>query len=235
MLKGGFVLLKGMKELLSKIVLRRLLFKMFFGLLLLSTCIFMFVLLITNWIAVMWLPETEAWWAVIVSLFVWVISFAVSASLGAVLYLLFSGTVVAPYLDMLAAQVDHSSVSEQPWWQQVKQSAQNTTKPMVKLLSLGAICLALLLIPIVGAPLAGVLWFYACMRFMLFELIDVPCSRRSMLFEDRELLVQQHVFFYYSFALSAMFLMMIPILNILIHPSAVVGLILNTKAAGLDS
>lgn len=234
MLKGGLSLLNGMKNVLLQAKLRRILFKMFFSLFLLSSLIFIFVLWMSSWVATMWLPDTEAWWGGIASLCVWFFSFALCAAVGAVLYVLLSGTVVAPYLDMLAAEVDHQEASNQPWMIQMKQSAQNTAKPMLTLLLWGGGSLVLLFIPVMGAVLAGCVWFYACMRFLMLELMDVPCSRRAMSFEDRQELIKKKPFFYYSFALSAMALMMLPVINILTHPSAVVGLMLNSKASGLD-
>jgi len=235
MFQGVFSLLQGMKVLLQTHHLRTVVIQMFTCLLLLSMLVFVAVVYFTAWIASFWLPTGEAWWWSIVGALVWCVSFVFAASWGGVMYVIFSGMVTGSSLDKLAAYFDQEPVSDLLWLAQLKQSAVNTTKPLLMLVGWGSISLMLFFIPFVGVWLAGVTWFYGCMRFLSFELIDVPCSRRQMGYKERKELMIQHCSYYSGFGLAAMGLMMIPIVNMLIHPSAVVGLMLHAEAAGLKS
>jgi CysZ protein len=61
-------------------------------------------------------------------------------------------------------------------------------------------------------------------RFLSFELIDTTASRRGWDYAQRKAELIEKRWFYLGFAGLATLLMMVPIVNLLVIPAAVVGL-----------
>jgi len=68
------------------------------------------------------------------------------------------------------------------------------------------------------------LWTYGGIRFLSYELIDAPASRRGWDFNARKQKLAERRWFYVGFAGAAMALMLVPLLNLLVIPAAVVGI-----------
>lgn len=233
MFKGSLLILQGIRALLQQTKLRQVLRNMYLTLLLLSSVLMLCVFYATQWLAALWLPLGEAWWWQILTLFVWLGSFIISAALAMLSYIVLSGVITSPALDQLASLLDQHETSSQSSLTQIRQSFQSTLQPLVVFATWGSIALLCLLVPIIGPFLATFFWFYACTYVLTLELIDVPCSRRNLSVAQRKQLLKKHRFFYLGFGLTAMCLMLIPLVNILVLPGAIVGLMQQSKEAGL--
>jgi len=111
-----------------------------------------------------------------------------------------------------------------PWWKQVMHSLVNSVRPLSGLLIWGSVALALFFIPLIGQIAATVIWGYASIRFLNYELMDPVASRSGWNFKRRKQELGQRRFFYLGFGGMALGLMLVPVVNLLVLPAAAVGL-----------
>ena len=76
----------------------------------------------------------------------------------------------------------------------------------------------------VGQLLGTAIGKYAGIRFLCFELMDTTASRNNLKFPQRKALINERRFFWLGFGGLAMLMLLVPVLNLLVIPAAVVAL-----------
>ena len=225
MIQGALAFLAGLKLLFSRGELRSLLWRMI-GLLLLFMLLFATAAFwAVDYLAGEWLPQGDAWYWQLLSGVIWLLALLLALISGAIAYVTLGSAAVAPWLDELAGRTEMISgvqvrPTSQPWLTLVMQSLSNSLRPLLGLLLWGGAALLFFWLP----PVATAIWSYGCVRFLMFELIDTPASRRDWDFATRKQRLQERRWFYFGFAGLAALLLMVPIVNLTVIPAAVVGL-----------
>jgi len=225
MIKGALAFLAGLKLLFARQELRSLLWRMlgllFVFMLLLSTAAYWTV----GYLAELWVPQGDAWYWQLVGWFIWLLALLLALISGVIAYVTLGSAAVAPWLDELAGRTEMLTGAQLrpvslPWSMLVLQSLSNSLRPLMELLVWGGVALLFFWLP----PVATAIWSYGCVRFLMFELIDTPASRREWGFSSRKQQLSENRWFYLGFAGLAALLLMVPVLNLVVIPAAVVGL-----------
>ncbi|MDX8398233.1 MAG: EI24 domain-containing protein [Mariprofundaceae bacterium] len=229
MMKGGLTFFAGLRLLLSESSLRAVLWRMLALLAVLMVLLMAGVFTLAEYIASIWLPEGDAWYWALLSWLVWGLAALLSILTGVVSFTILGSAAIAPWLDVLAARSESlkgyvGQESEAVWWKQCLVSLSNSVRPLLTLLAWGMLAFVLFWIPLIGQLLATVIWTYAGVRFLCFELIDTPASRKQLDYKQRKLVLNKQRFYWLGFGGVAMLIMMVPILNLLVIPAAVVAL-----------
>jgi len=232
MIEGALSLLAGLRLLLGTPELRAILWRMAGLLFVLMVLLTGGVFWLAGYMAHLWLPQGDAWYWQVLTWMVWLVAAVLALFTGAVGYTALGSAAAAPWLDSLAARTEVLSGKQlkgpdTAWWRLVLQSLANSVRPLSGLLGMGALALVLLFIPVVGQTAAVLIWGYAGIRFLNFELMDVPASRRGWDFSRRKSELQRRRFFYLGFGGIAMVLLLVPFLNLFVLPAAVTGLSRN--------
>lgn len=225
MIKGLMHFVHGLRLLLSRDELRSVLWRMIALLVVVMLLLSIGTFWLVDYMTAMWMPEGDAWYIQLLGWLAGVLAFLLSVITGMLVYVVLGSAVAAPWLDMLAERTEamHGKslqVSEQPWSAMILQSLVNSLRPMLELLMWGAAALLFIWLP----PLATALWAYGGIRFLSYELIDTSASRLGWDFAARKLELKSRRWFYLGFAGSALLLMLVPVINLLVIPAAVVGL-----------
>ncbi|GAV20332.1 putative sulfate transport protein CysZ [Mariprofundus micogutta] len=225
MFKGAALFITGLKQLLARAELRSVLWRMAGLLLVLMLLLTGGVFWLIDYVANLWIPEGDAWYWQIVSWLAWLLAFVLAVLCGIVSFVALGSAAVAPWLDLLARRVEQrtgSELAEQTsgWMQLVMHSLANSVRPLLGLMLWGGAALLFFWLP----PVATALWVYGGVRFLSFELIDTPASRRNWNYARRKSELNEERWFYIGFSGLATLLLMVPLLNLLVIPAAVVGL-----------
>lgn len=225
MIGGALALLSGLRLLLARAELRAILWRILALLLVLMVVVFGFTFWLVDYIAALWIPAGDAWYWQVLSWLAEALAFVLAMICGIVSFVMLGSAASAPWLDDLAARTEalsgHTVCGQQSGWVKlVTESLANSIRPLFALLLWGAAALLFFWLP----PLATALWAYGSIRFLSFELIDTPASRRGWNFNTRKQNLSERRWFYFGFAGTAMLLMLVPLINLLVIPAAVVGI-----------
>ncbi len=225
MINGALLLLSGMRLLLSRSELRAVLWRMLVLLLFLMLGLSFGVFWLVDYIAALWIPAGDAWYWQLLSWLVGGLAFLLAVLCGIISFVTLGSAVSAPWLDLLATRTEAIAgrTGKEPelnWWPMMLQSLANSLRPLSVLLLWGALALVFFWLP----PLATAIWTYGAMRFLSFELIDTTASRRGWDYAERKAHLLERRWFYIGFSGLAILLMMVPLVNLLVIPAAVVGL-----------
>jgi len=225
MINGAVTLMSGMSLLLARAELRAVLWRMLALLVVLMLVLGTGVYFLLDYLAALWIPEGDAWYWQILSWLAWAMAFLLAVVCGIVSFVTLGSAVSAPWLDMLAVRTEAISgreviEQEQAWLPMMMQSLANSIRPLLGLLLWGVVALLFFWVP----PLATAIWTYGAVRFLSFELIDTSASRRGWDYKQRKSKLTEKRWFYLGFAGLATLLMMVPVVNLLVIPAAVVGL-----------
>jgi CysZ protein len=229
MLKGAWALVKGFHLLLSEQQLRRVLWRMLLLLLALFLMLTVGVFELSTAIAERFIPTGDAWYidllAWLLSLFAMILALAV----GIVSFVTLGSIAVAPWLDELYVRVGKlegasPEQSIQPWWRSVASSLWNSVMPVVAFIPWALLAGLLLLVPIYGTIVATLVWGYAGLKLLSFEFMDTPASFQGWGWSERKAHLEQKRWYYMGFSGLAMLLLIIPGVNLLVLPAAVVAL-----------
>jgi len=225
MIKGAVVLLDGLRLLLSRSELRAVLWRMLALLLVLMILLGTGVFWLLDYLVALWGPQGDGWYLQMLSWLLWGLAFLLAVLCGVVSFVTLGSVVSAPWLDLLAMRteaIDGQPVQEPDsgWMTMMTQSLANSLRPLLGLLLWGVGALLFFWLP----PLATAIWMYGAVRFLSFELIDTPASRRGWDYAKRKQQLIAKRWFYLGFAGLATLLMMVPVVNLLVIPAAVVGL-----------
>ncbi|MDQ6959418.1 MAG: EI24 domain-containing protein [Mariprofundaceae bacterium] len=229
MIEGALNLISGMKLMLAQRTLRSILWRILALLFVLMLLLTGGVFWLAEYLAHVWLPSGDAWYWQILSWAVWLLSVMLALLIGVVSFVALGSVAAAPWLDALAARTECLTGKEMDthpasWWQQVMHSLANSIRPLFGLLIWGCVALALFFIPLVGQMAATLIWGYASIRFLNYELMDPVASRRGWNFERRKQEFEKRRWFYLGFGGAALGLMLVPVVNLFVLPAAVVGL-----------
>jgi len=229
MLQGALKLLAGLRLMLVTESLRAVLWRMLGLLLILMVVLMLSVFSLADYVAHLWLPDGDAWYWALLSWLVWGLAIILAALSGILSFTILGSAAVAPWLDVLASRTanllgKHSEESALAWWQQCFTSLANSLRPLLVLLGWGCAALAVFWIPVVGQILGTVIWTYASIRFLCFELMDTTASRKLMNYSQRKSDINERRFFWLGFGGVAMLMLLVPLLNLLVIPAAVVAL-----------
>jgi CysZ protein len=229
MIRGTLSLIDGLRLLLVERSLRSVLWRMLGLLLLLVVLLAAGVFWLSDHLAHLWLPQSDAWYWQLLGVVAWLLAFLLALMSGVVGFVGLASTMTSPWLDMLAARTEglagHGVPENQASWvSQIVQSLASTVRPLLGLLALGLVAAVCLVVPVIGQVAATLIWGYAGIRFLNYEMLDVPASRRQWGFSRRRELMREERWFYLGFGLAAMLLMLVPVLNVLVLPAAVVAL-----------
>jgi len=229
MFQGVFTFLSGIHLLLTTASLRSILWKMLGLLTCLMVILFIGVFFLFDVMMQDWLPEGQAWYWQILSWIFWTVSIVLAVLTGIVGFTAVASAAVAPWLDALAVRTERLHGIDRPentgtWWQQCSTSLMHSIRPISILMLWGALALVLNLIPVLGQIAASVIWVYASIHFLCFELMDTTATRQGWNFAQRKAQLKEKRMFWLTFGGLAMLCMVIPLLNILVIPAAVVGL-----------
>jgi len=234
MVQGALKLLAGLRLMLGTATLRAVLWRMLGLLAVLMIALMVMVFSLADYVASVWLPNGDAWYWVLLSWLVWVMAILLAALSGILSFTILGSAAIAPWLDVLAVRTESLQghvVKENTsaWWQQSLASLANSLRPLLGLLAWGCVALAIFWIPVIGQILATVIWTYAGVRFLCFELMDTTASRNEMIFSQRKKLINERKFFWLGFGGLAMLMLLVPLLNLLVIPAAVVALSMDVS------
>ena len=229
MFEGGLKLLAGLRLMLGNETLRAVLWRMIGLLAVLMLALLFGVFELAQYVAQLWLPEGDAWYWAVVSWLVWALAVVLSILTGVVSFTVLGSAAIAPWLDTLAVRTEvlHGQTSDKTqrgWLALCLLSLSNSVRPLLSLLAWGVTALLVIWIPVIGQVLATVIWGYASIHFLCFELMDTTASRQGWDFTQRKNTIQQSRFFWLGFGGLAMLMMMVPVLNLLVIPASVVAL-----------
>ena len=229
MIRGALQMLDGLRLLLSEASLRQVLWRMLGLLVLLVLVLGTGVFWLTDHLAHLWLPGSDAWYWQLVGVIAWLLALVLALVSGVIGFVALGAVATSPWLDMLAARTEalsggQAAQNPAPWPAQIMHSLVSTLRPLLTLLAFGLLALACLLVPVIGQVAATVIWGYAGIRFLNYELLDTPASRRQWDYARRRQELGSRPWFYLGFGCTAMALMLVPALNLLVLPAAVVAL-----------
>jgi len=229
MIRGMLQMLEGLRLLLGRAGLRQVLWRMLGLLALLVLALGAGVFWLADYLAHLWMPASDAWYWQLVGVLAWLLALALALVSGVVGYVALGSIAASPWLDMLAARTEalsgaNASPSDAPWTVQIMHSLAATLRPLLSLLALGVLALTCLPVPVVGQLAATVIWGYAGIHFLNYELLDTPASRRQWDYARRRQELRRTPWFYLGFGGTAMAMMLVPGLNLLVLPAAVVAL-----------
>ncbi|MDX8409262.1 MAG: EI24 domain-containing protein [Mariprofundales bacterium] len=226
---GMMALLRGLRLLLTKPLLRAVLWRIVAVLALLFLLVTGGVFWLADTLIQQWAPAGDAWYWQLLGWLAWMCALVLSLLAGVVAFVTLGSALVAPWLDQLAqraAAVDGYALPnpQQGWMALCRQSLANSLRPLASLLMAGVAALLLWWIPVVGQLAAPLVWGYASVRYLCFELMDTHATRFAMDYSARLEQWRQHRGFWLVFSAAAMLMLMVPLLNLLVLPAAVVGL-----------
>jgi len=230
MIEGCLSLISGLRHLLAEASLRAVLWRIVLLLLVLMLGVGFGVYSLAEYLAELWMPTGDAWYWQFLASVAWFLALLLALFTGAVSFTMLSAVAAAPWLDLLAERTEilrtgaAISESNRGMMAIMMQSLNNAIRPLGGLLLGGLLALAVIWIPIVGQVAAMLIWGYAGIRFLNFELMDTTASRKNWVYRQRKQILRQKRFFWLGFGGAAMLLMLIPLVNVLVIPAAVVGL-----------
>jgi len=222
---GALAFLGGIKRLLATASLRAILWRMVALLLLMMAAASGAAFWLADYLAGLWIPAGDAWYWQLLGWVAEILAFLLALVAGAVAYIALGSAAVAPWLDALARRTESMQglpphdLQQSPM-QMVIRSLVNTIRPLLGLALWGMASLLCFWLP----PLATALWLWGGLRFFSYELIDTAASRNDWDFQTRKQHLDGRRWYYLGFSAVAMALMVLPVINLLVLPAAVVAL-----------
>ncbi|MFQ5355350.1 MAG: EI24 domain-containing protein [Mariprofundaceae bacterium] len=229
MFKGAASFFFGLRLLLTKPELRAVMWRMLILQLVIGFLVGVGAWWLLDWLIATYVPQADAWYWQVLAWFAWIFACLLTVTVSIVSFVAIGSVAASPWLETLCIRVEHlegheMKVSREPWWRTLLTSLWNILMPLLHFLPWALLALVLLLIPVVGTVAASFVWGYAGIRLLSFEFMDAPASRRGWKWSDRKGDFQNNKWFYFGFSGLAALLLLIPVLNLLILPAAVIGL-----------
>jgi len=227
--KGAWSLLKGFSLLLGRSELRKVVWKMLLLLLVLFIVLTIGVFELASFIGELFMPEGDAWYIPLLSWLLSTFAMLLALAVGVVSFVTLGSIAAAPWLDQLYVRVGKMNGADlepsvMPWWQSVANSLWNSVMPLATFIPLALLALLFMLVPIYGTIAATVVWTYAGIKLLSFEFMDTPATFKGWKWPERKAQVDQNRWYYIGFSGLAMLLLIVPGLNLLVLPAAVVAL-----------
>jgi CysZ protein len=106
-----------------------------------------------------------------------------------------------------------------PWWRTLPRATAESLLLLAIGLAAGAALLVLNLVPVVGQVVAALVWGY----LLAVELLAIPLQRRGLYLRARLRVLWRHRLLVTGFGLAAFLLFLIPLMNVVAMPGAIVG------------
>ncbi len=229
MFKGAWALVKGFHLLLSQNELRTVLWRMMLLLLVLFCVLTFGVFELSTAIGARFIPTGDAWYITILAWLLSLFAMILALGIGMISFVTLGSIAVSPWLDALyvrVAKLKGVSLEQhaQPWWKSVGHSLWNSTMPLLTFMPLALLAGLFFMVPVYGTIPATLVMGYASLKLLSFEFMDTPASFQGWKWQARKEQLDQNKWYYMGFTGFAMFLLVIPGLNLLVLPAAVVGL-----------
>jgi CysZ protein len=153
--------------------------------------------------------------------------------LGSTAVLVVSFTVIAqilgqPFYERISDRIEHQlgappPGADAPWWRTFPRASLESALLLALTLACTAPLLVLGLFPVFGQTVVPVLQALVAGFFLAVELLAIPLERRGVHLAGRLGFVWRHRAQTLGFGLTAFFLFLVPLMNVLAMPGAVVG------------
>jgi len=153
--------------------------------------------------------------------------------LGSTAVLVVSFTVIAqilgqPFYERISDRIEHQlgappAGADAPWWRSFPRASLESALLLAMTLACTAPLFVLGLFPVFGQTVVPVLQALVAGFFLAVELLAIPLERRGLHLAGRLRFVWRHRAQTLGFGLTAFFLFLVPLMNVLAMPGAVVG------------
>ena len=162
--------------------------------------------------------------------------------LGSTAVLVVSFTVIAqiigqPFYERISDRVEHQlgappAGTDAPWWRSFPRASLESALLLAMTLACTAPLFVLGLVPVLGQTVVPVLQALVGGFFLAVELLAIPLERRGLHLAGRLRFVWRHRGQTLGFGITAFVLFLIPLMNVLAMPGAVVGATLLVRRLG---
>ena len=157
----------------------------------------------------------------------------VALLLGSTVVLVVSFTVIAqiigqPFYERISDRIEHQLGSvpagaDAPWWRSFPRASLESALLLAMTLACTAPLFVLGLFPVFGQTVVPVLQTLVAGFFLSVELLAIPLERRGLHLGGRMRFVWRHRAQTLGFGITAFLLFLVPLMNVLAMPGAVVG------------
>ena len=164
--------------------------------------------------------------------------------LGSTAVLVVSFTVIAqiigqPFYERISDRIEHQlgavpAGADAPWWRTFPRASLESALLLAMTLACSAPLFVLGLFPVFGQTVVPVLQALVAGFFLAVELLAIPLERRGLRLSGRLRFVWRHRAQTLGFGLTAFFLFLVPLMNVLALPGAVVGATLLARRLSGD-
>jgi CysZ protein len=162
--------------------------------------------------------------------------------LGSLAVLVVSFTVIAqiigqPFYERISDRIEHQlgappAGAGAPWWRTFPRASLESALLLVLTLATTAPLFVLGLFPVLGQTVVPVLQAAVAGFFLAVELLAIPLERRGLHLAGRLRFVWRHRAQTLGFGITAFLLFLVPLMNLLAMPGAVVGATLLVRRLG---
>ena len=162
--------------------------------------------------------------------------------LGSLAVLVVSFSVIAqiigqPFYERISDRVEHQlgappAGADAPWWRSFPRASLESALLLGLTLATSAPLFVLGLFPVLGQTVVPVLQAVVAGFFLAVELLAIPLERRGLHLAGRLRFVWRHRAQTLGFGITAFLLFLVPLMNILAMPGAVVGATLLVRRLG---
>jgi CysZ protein len=153
--------------------------------------------------------------------------------LGSTVVLVVSFTVIAqiigqPFYERISDRIEHQlgappAGADAPWWRTFPRASLESALLLAMTLACTAPLFVLGLFPVLGQTVVPVLQALVAGFFLAVELLAIPLERRGLHLAGRLRFVWRHRAQTLGFGVTAFLLFLVPLMNVLVMPGAVVG------------
>jgi CysZ protein len=164
--------------------------------------------------------------------------------LASVVVLVVSFTVIAqiigqPFYERISDRIEHQlgappAGADAPWWRTFPRASLESALLLAMTLACTAPLFVLGLFPVLGQTVVPVLQALVAGFFLAVELLAIPLERRGLRLAGRLRFVWRHRAQTLGFGITAFLLFLVPLMNVLVMPGAVVGATLLVRRLSGD-
>ena len=164
--------------------------------------------------------------------------------LGSTAVLVVSFTVIAliigqPFYERISDRIEHQlgpvpAGADAPWWRSFPRASLESALLLALTLACTAPLFVLGLFPVLGQTVVPVLQAVVAGFFLAVELLAIPLQRRGLDLAGRLRFVWRHRAQTLGFGVTAFLLFLVPLMNVLVMPGAVVGATLLVRRLSGD-
>jgi len=223
-LLGPFFLLQGVRQLWGKSIKRFLLIPIAINLVLFS------LLIVFGFRAMHHLshhlPHYLHWLSSVFE----VLFFLISTAVLVYFFSMITNFIGAPFNSLLSSKMEQLTVGKKPFSEDsfrdiIKDLPRFFKRERDKIfyyIPRALLLLVLFFIPVINV-IAGLMWILFNSWMMAIQYLDYPMDNHKMTFQHTQQFLREHRFICFTFGISVLVAAMIPIVNLIIMPAAVIG------------